>query len=131
MLDAASKAFFYALSRSGTIKRLASRYGMATPDSFARRFIAGETIAEAIVAAATSGVATADWTCAINARHANCLERASDFLTAARRAFDEGLSPEFVAEDLRAAMDAVGDIVGRADTEELLGVIFSQFCIGK
>ena len=51
MLDAASKAFFYALSRSGTIKRLASRYGMATPDSFARRFIAGETIAEAIVAA--------------------------------------------------------------------------------
>jgi tRNA modification GTPase len=32
---------------------------------------------------------------------------------------------------LRAAMDAIGDIVGRADTEELLGVIFGQFCIGK
>jgi proline dehydrogenase len=43
-----SKAFFYALSRSTVLKRLASKYGMATPDSFARRFIAGETVEEAI-----------------------------------------------------------------------------------
>ena len=48
---AGSKAFFYALSRSALLKRLASRYGMATDDSFARRFIAGETIDEAIAAA--------------------------------------------------------------------------------
>jgi proline dehydrogenase len=48
---AGSKAFFYALSRSALLKRLASRYGMATDDSFARRFIAGETIEEAIAAA--------------------------------------------------------------------------------
>ena len=45
---AGSKAFFYALSRSALLKRLASKYGMATPDSFARRFIAGDTIEEAI-----------------------------------------------------------------------------------
>ena len=43
-----SKAFFFALSRSAALKRLASKYGMATPDSFARRFIAGETVDEAI-----------------------------------------------------------------------------------
>jgi len=43
-----SKALFFALSRSAALKRLASRYGMATPDSFARRFIAGETVEEAI-----------------------------------------------------------------------------------
>ena len=43
-----SKAFFYALSRSAVLKRLVSKYGMATPDSFARRFIAGETVEEAI-----------------------------------------------------------------------------------
>jgi proline dehydrogenase len=48
---AGSKAFFYALSRSGTLKSLASRYGMANEDSFARRFIAGETIEEAIACA--------------------------------------------------------------------------------
>jgi proline dehydrogenase len=43
-----SKALFFALSRSAALKRLASKYGMATPQSFARRFIAGETVEEAI-----------------------------------------------------------------------------------
>jgi proline dehydrogenase len=45
---AGSKALFFALSRSAALKRLASRYGMASPSSFARRFIAGETVEEAI-----------------------------------------------------------------------------------
>jgi proline dehydrogenase len=48
---AGAKAIFFALSRSGFLKRLASTYGMATEDSFARRFIAGETVEEAIGAA--------------------------------------------------------------------------------
>jgi proline dehydrogenase len=51
MLDSASKAFFHLLAGSGVLKRLASRYGVRPPTSFARRFIPGETIAEAIVAA--------------------------------------------------------------------------------
>jgi proline dehydrogenase len=46
-----SKALFFALSRSAALKRMASKYGMARPDSFARRFIAGETVEEAIEAA--------------------------------------------------------------------------------
>ena len=48
MLDVASKAFFQTLSHSRTLKTLASRYGMSGPRSFARRFIAGETIDAAI-----------------------------------------------------------------------------------
>jgi len=51
MLDSASKTFFHLLAQSGTLKRMASRYGMRSPSSFARRFIAGETVAEAIDAA--------------------------------------------------------------------------------
>jgi proline dehydrogenase len=51
MLDALSKAFFHALAGSATIEKLASRYGMARRASFGRRFIAGETIEEAIEAA--------------------------------------------------------------------------------
>ncbi len=47
---AGAKAFFYALSRSATLKRLASRHGLKTPTSFASRFIAGETIETAIEA---------------------------------------------------------------------------------
>ena len=42
---------FTLLSRSNTLKRLASAYGMATPRSFARRFIAGEQVEDAIAAA--------------------------------------------------------------------------------
>jgi proline dehydrogenase len=51
MLDSAAKTFFHLLAQSGTLKKMASRYGMRNPSSFARRFIAGETVAEAIDAA--------------------------------------------------------------------------------
>jgi proline dehydrogenase len=51
MLDSASKLFFFLLARSRTLKKLATRYGMRVPAGFARRFIAGETVAEAIDAA--------------------------------------------------------------------------------
>jgi proline dehydrogenase len=51
MLDSASKIFFHTIAKSRILKTLASRYGMRRPSSFARRFIAGETAAEAIAAA--------------------------------------------------------------------------------
>lgn len=53
MLGSASKALFHLLARSTRLKTLASRVGMRGPSSFARRFIAGETVAEAIEAART------------------------------------------------------------------------------
>ena len=51
MLDRAARIFFQLLAGSRTLKTLASRYGMRRPESFARRFIAGETVQEAIDAA--------------------------------------------------------------------------------
>ena len=51
MLNALSKAFFLTLASNRPLKRLASRYGLRKPTSFARRFIAGETTADAIEAA--------------------------------------------------------------------------------
>jgi proline dehydrogenase len=53
MIETVSKAFFTTLAGSATLKTLASRYGMRGQRSFARRFIAGETIDEAIAAART------------------------------------------------------------------------------
>jgi tRNA modification GTPase len=78
-----------------------------------------------------SGAAGQDWTVAINARHQACLERAANDLGAANRALAAGTHAEFIAEDLRAALNAVGEIVGQADVEDLLGAIFGRFCIGK
>jgi proline dehydrogenase len=51
MIDRAARTFFQLLAQSSALKKLASRYGMRRPTSFARRFIAGETVGEAIDAA--------------------------------------------------------------------------------
>jgi len=76
-------------------------------------------------------VQLADVRVAINARHQACLQQAEKFLEAARSSFQEGKSPEFISIELRGALDAVGEVVGKLDTEDLLGKIFSEFCIGK
>ncbi len=68
---------------------------------------------------------------AISARHQSHLERAAARLANARQNLSAGLSPEFIAIELREALDALGEILGRLDTEDLLGRIFSEFCIGK
>jgi tRNA modification GTPase len=68
---------------------------------------------------------------AINARHQACLQNARALLDTALHSLEERKSPEFVAIELRGALDAVGEVVGRVDTEDLLGKIFSEFCIGK
>ena len=40
-------------------------------------------------------------------------------------------APELVAEELRIAADALGQMTGHIDVEDILGDIFSSFCIGK
>jgi tRNA modification GTPase len=69
---------------------------------------------------------------AINARHQQSLVLARSGLLAALELLDDPSSDtELAAIDLREALDALGEIPGRVDTEDLLGVIFSSFCIGK
>ena len=68
---------------------------------------------------------------AINARHKNCFERVASHLKAARTALPDSAAPEFIALDLREALQALGDVIGQTDVEQVLDVIFSQFCIGK
>lgn len=68
---------------------------------------------------------------AVNARHKACLSKAEAFLAESAKRLDSGESPEFISIELRSALDAVGEVVGRTDIEEILGEIFSTFCIGK
>jgi tRNA modification GTPase len=70
-------------------------------------------------------------TVAVNARHQQCLRTAADYLAEARRSLERGDAPELTALELRAALAAIGEITGAIDTEEVLGRIFSTFCIGK
>jgi tRNA modification GTPase len=76
-------------------------------------------------------VSFADVRIAISARHQSHLERAVACLRNARQNLRRAESPEFIAIDLRESLDALGEILGRLDTEDLLGRIFSEFCIGK
>ncbi len=62
-------------------------------------------------------------------RHLDALERARRALVRARGALE--LGPELAAEELRLAQHALGEITGAVTTEDLLGRIFSSFCIGK
>lgn len=67
----------------------------------------------------------------INARHQQILLRARTALDHAVQALHESVPLDLVAVDLRAATEAVGEIVGQTATEDLLDIIFSRFCIGK
>lgn len=67
----------------------------------------------------------------INARHQDALRRARDSAERARDALRNDATLELVALDLRLATNAVGEIVGKTATDDLLDSIFSQFCLGK
>ncbi len=67
----------------------------------------------------------------INSRHQEALQRARLGTEQAIEALRANLTLELAAMDLRLATNAVGEIVGKTTTEDLLDSIFSQFCLGK
>ncbi len=67
----------------------------------------------------------------INSRHQDALNRARAATLRAADALTSDQTLELPALDLRIAVNALGEIVGKTTTEDLLDMIFSQFCIGK
>ena len=78
-----------------------------------------------------AGGETADGVMVTNIRHQAALERAGESLRHAAQSSAAGLAAEFLAIDIRAAADALGEITGAITTDEILERIFSEFCIGK
>jgi tRNA modification GTPase len=66
-----------------------------------------------------------------NVRHKTALAQVKDNLSNAVRGWEEGTSLEFIAFEIRSALEALGEVVGETTTEEVLNRIFEQFCIGK
>jgi tRNA modification GTPase len=64
-------------------------------------------------------------------RHVDALTRAEKHLGDASRALHELRAGELLAEELRLAQNCLGEITGEFTNEDLLGKIFSSFCIGK
>ncbi len=65
------------------------------------------------------------------ARHVECIDRARVHLETGRDELAATRSGELLAEELRDAAEALGEITGTLHSDELLGRIFSSFCIGK
>jgi tRNA modification GTPase len=66
-----------------------------------------------------------------NERHYSALLKAKHSMTSAIDSLKNGKSEEFIAVDLRSAIESIGEIIGLVTTEEILNSIFSKFCIGK
>ncbi|MBX9742181.1 MAG: tRNA uridine-5-carboxymethylaminomethyl(34) synthesis GTPase MnmE [Chthoniobacterales bacterium] len=68
---------------------------------------------------------------AINKRHQACLQEALQATERALNIIDQKEALELLAVELHAALEKVGNVVGAVSTEEILGEIFQNFCIGK
>ena len=67
----------------------------------------------------------------INSRHQEALLRAKSATQTTLQAIQDDMTLELVALDMRIAVNAIGEIVGKTSTDDLLDKIFSEFCLGK
>ncbi len=79
----------------------------------------------------SGGFEAAEGVTVTNVRHRDALRRAGESLAQALESVQCGMAGELVSIDVRAAADALGEITGAITTDEILGRIFSEFCIGK
>ena len=66
-----------------------------------------------------------------NVRHIDALRKADEGLQKAARIIVEGISLEFVSEEIKVAVNILDSITGRNIDTDLIDTIFTQFCIGK
>ncbi len=67
----------------------------------------------------------------VSSRHRAAIEKAHEAVGRAISAIHGGMSSEFLALEIRTAMNHLGEVIGTTTTDDLLDRIFSQFCIGK
>ena len=78
-----------------------------------------------------SGNLNLDQTIVTNARHYDSLRKADANLNTVLFGMDSGVTSDFIAMDIRQSLYYLGEITGEISTDDLLGNIFSKFCIGK
>jgi tRNA modification GTPase len=90
-----------------------------------------EELKEALVNSFQSGALSGDDSIVSNARHYDALQKAYSSLLEVQKGMEDEVSSEFLAIDIKAMAEHLGTITGEITNDELLGNIFSQFCIGK
>lgn len=113
---------------------LARRKGLSPTRTLAisaRNRLGLPEITAALAATAAAHTTDTSTTLVTNLRHYQALQKALEALTRAREALLAGVSTEFVTQDIREALHHIGEICGEVTSEEVLGTVFSRFCIGK
>ena len=64
-------------------------------------------------------------------RHKQAIEKSLEALGRSREGMEKEISPELILEDLKVSLDALRELIGEIYSEDLLDVVFREFCIGK
>ena len=111
-----------------------TEHAVEQPDTIylSAKFDSLEPLKEAIYSAAGITADSHELATAISsARHYEALVRAREAILRVQQGLQDQLSGEFLSMDLQDCLDAIGEITGEITNDEVLGNIFSKFCIGK
>ena len=137
LAEAEGKAKIVVLNKCDLPERLdtgalLARLGGEEPVRISARDQAGlEGLIDAIRARLPGGAGDAEPVVLTRARHREQLIEAREALMRAGESLEQGLSEEFAALDIDAALQCLGRVLGRSCSEDLLDEIFNEFCIGK
>ena len=90
-----------------------------------------DTLKSALVSTQSGLISNSDTVLITNIRHYEALSNARDALVRVRSGLSDALPTDLLTQDLREALYHIGSIVGEISTDEVLGNIFENFCIGK
>ncbi len=108
---------------------LISEKNLVTVSAKSRQNI--DTLKEMLYRLVVEDAQLIDQTIVTNSRHFEALQKAHESLNAVLKGLNSGITSDFIAMDIRQALHHLGQITGEISTEDLLGNIFSKFCIGK
>lgn len=97
----------------------------------AKADIAVDSLEQSLIEAAAIADTDPNAVIVTNARHYDALLHAGEAIRRALDGLRSGISGDFVSQDIRECMHYLGEITGEITTHEILGSIFSRFCIGK
>ena len=136
---ARTKKHLVVLNKSDLERRLETRklYRIVEPESVveasARNGTGMDRLRNAVfetLSGSESGLDASE-TVLTNLRHKNSMKKTLDHLRAFLDLLGKNEYPEILSVDLRSSMNSLGEITGEVTTEDILGRIFSRFCIGK
>lgn len=97
----------------------------------AREHINTEALKKALISAAQLPEIHPEDVVVSNIRHFESLQKAQSSIERVLEGLEAGISGDFLSQDIRECMHHLGEITGQISNDEVLGNIFSKFCIGK